>query len=195
MEIDEKKLKDAKALADSMMPLPPADVERLASVMEFKTAAKGEQLIRQGQVADCMLFITKGLARQFYYKGDHDITEHFTSEGELLYCIESLFTLKPTDLMAEALEPLEYYKVHYHQLKKFIPQSPNIAKWLVKWFETDAIVSQHKADAMRFETAKERYERFQKEYPEAAKRAPIQHIASYLIITRESLSRVRAGKL
>lgn len=40
MEIDEKKLKDAKALADSMMPLPPADVERLASVMEFKTAAK-----------------------------------------------------------------------------------------------------------------------------------------------------------
>lgn len=195
MEIDEKKLKDAKALADSMMPLPPADVERLASVMILKTAEKGEILIRQGQVADSIIFITQGLARQFYYKNGHDVTEHFTSEGQMLYCIESMFTHRPTELMAEALEPLEYYLIHYQKLKALALQSVHLTKWMFKWFENDAIISQHKADTMRFESAKERYDRFTHEYPEAAKRAPVQHIASYLIMTRESLSRVRAGKL
>lgn len=195
MELTEKKLKDVKALADSILPLPQADVELLASVMELKTAKKGEVFIRQGQVADFMVYITKGLARQFYYKNGHDVTEHFTCEGQLLYCIESLFLRQPTELMAEALEPLEYYKLDYHKLKTFIPKAPNIARWLVQWFEYDAVIAQHKADTMRFESAKERYEHFQREYPEAAKRAPIQHIASYLIMTRESLSRVRAGKL
>ncbi len=51
---------------------------------------------------------------------------------------------------------------------------------------------QNKADSWRFETAKERYKRFLKDFPEAAKRVPISHIASYLLMTPETLSRVRA---
>lgn len=196
MNVDHEELmRVAKRLVDHVLPLPDSDVELMASILVPMKAEKGEVIIRLGQVNDSMLFVTKGLARQFYFKNGHDITEHFTCEYQLLYCIESLFLQQPTELLAEALEPLEYYKIPYFKLKSLITQAPNLAKWIIKWFEIDSIISQKKADTMRFESAKERYERFVKEYPEAAKRAPIQHIASYLIMTRESMSRVRSGKL
>ena len=50
------------------------------------------------------------------------------------------------------------------------------------------MLSQEKADSWRFESARKRYLRFQQEYPEAAKRASVNHIASYLLMTPESLS-------
>lgn len=195
MIINETALKVAKTMADNVYPLPYADVEQFASILECKTAEKGEVIIKEGQVTDGLLYVHQGLVRQFYYKNGHDVSEHFTAEGKLLHCIESLFLQHPTQLMAEALEPLIYYKIPYFKLKKLCDQSVNMARWYIRYLELDAVLSQHKADSLRFESAKERYERFQREYPEAAKRAPIQHIASYLIMTRESLSRVRAGKL
>ena len=57
------------------------------------------------------------------------------------------------------------------------------------------IVSQVKADSWRFETARERYTRLLEQQPEVIKRAPLSHIASYLLMTPETLSRVRAGVL
>ena len=65
---------------------------------------------------------------------------------------------------------------------------PKILEWAL-------MLSQEKADSWRFESARKRYLRFQQEYPEAAKRASVNHIASYLLMTPESLSRVRAGVL
>ena len=64
-----------------------------------------------------------------------------------------------------------------------------------KILEWALMLSQEKADSWRFESARKRYLRFQQEYPEAAKRASVNHIASYLLMTPESLSRVRAGVL
>ena len=60
-------------------------------------------------------------------------------------------------------------------------------------FEYKLIVSQRKADSWRFENAHERYDRFCREYPVISKRVSIAHIASYLLMSPETLSRVRAG--
>ena len=48
---------------------------------------------------------------------------------------------------------------------------------------------------MRFETANERYHRLLREHPEVIRLAPLSEIASYLLMTPETLSRVRAGVL
>ena len=188
-------LKTAREIISQYIQLPETDVRLLASILKKGTAKKGEIFIRDGQVCDSLIYITQGLARQFYYKNGHDVTEHFTSEGQMLYCIESLYLQEPTHLMAEALEPLTYYKIPYKQMNALLRQSIGLCQWRIRLLEIDGVISQQKADSLRFETASERYERFVKEYPEAAKRAPNQHIASYLVMTRESLSRVRAGTL
>jgi CRP-like cAMP-binding protein len=188
-------LETAREITSQYIQLPETDVRLLASILKKGSAKKGEIFIRDGQVCDSLIYVTQGLARQFYYKNGHDVTEHFTSEGQMLYCIESLYLQEPTHLMAEALEPLTYYKIPYKQMNTLLRQSVGLCQWRIRLLEIDGVISQQKADSLRFETASERYERFVKEYPEAAKRAPNQHIASYLVMTRESLSRVRAGTL
>ena len=62
-----------------------------------------------------------------------------------------------------------------------------------KFLENSLIVSQEKADSLRFEPAHERYARLLRKHPEILKRAPLVYIASYLQMTPETLSRVRAS--
>ena len=64
-----------------------------------------------------------------------------------------------------------------------------------KILEHVAISSQEHADSQRFENATERYERLLREKPEIILRAPMVHIASFLQMTPETLSRVRNGSV
>ena len=69
----------------------------------------------------------------------------------------------------------------------------NIQMLYRKILEHVAISSQEHADSQRFENAAERYERLLREKPEIVLRAPMVHIASFLQMTPETLSRVRNG--
>ena len=60
-----------------------------------------------------MVYVCKGLLRQFYFKNGREITEHFTCEGNIAYCIESIFKNKPSHLMMEALENSELCLIPY----------------------------------------------------------------------------------
>ncbi|MDR1973869.1 MAG: Crp/Fnr family transcriptional regulator [Bacteroidales bacterium] len=176
--------------------LPQKELELFASIIDCWKLAKNEIFLRQGQIAKNFIYVESGMIRQFYYKRGHDITEHFTCDGNTLaFCIASLFKKEPTNLMMEALEPSVVHTIPCEKLKELSTQHSEIAKLLFRILELGLIISQQKADSWRFETARERYERFSKEYPQAAKRASVNHIASYLLMTPESLSRVRAGTL
>ena len=97
--------------------------------------------------------------------------------------------------MIEALEAGTLYLIPADQLLKLSKESWEINMFYRKMLEYSLIVSQKKADSWRFETARERYLRLMETQPEVIKRAPLAHIASYLLMTPETLSRVRAGAL
>ena len=172
--------------------LHPEEQEALASIMECRRVDKGELLLEEGRIARHFHYVESGMLRQYYYKNGHDITEHFSCEDDLVFCIISLFRQEPTRLMIEAIEPTVVYDIPYTGLQELFVSYSSIAQLYKKILEWGLMVSQNKADSWRFETAKERYKRFLKDFPEAAKRAPISHIASYLLMTPETLSRVRA---
>ena len=108
-------------------------------------------------------------------------------------CIESILKQEPTRLMIEALEPSTVYLLPCNKLMALTEMSWEINLFYRKVLEFSLIVSQVKADAWRFETAHERYRRLLETHPEVVKRAPLSHIASYLLMTPETLSRVRAS--
>lgn len=167
------------------------DICKVTALMVRKEAAKGDIILDKGEILRDIIFVEQGMVRQFYYKNDTDITEHFSTEGEYVVCIESLFLSKPTNLMIEALEDTVYYTLNYKQLEQLFEESKPLLNLYRHLAETNLIYTQLKADAMRFESSRERYENFCKQFPEAVRRAKIRHIASYLLMTPESLSRVR----
>jgi CRP-like cAMP-binding protein len=185
----------AKILTGNFVKLPREEIAALASILIRKEVHKGEIIIREGMIAADFYYIESGLIRQFYFKGKHDITEHFACENQFAVCILSLFRQEPTKLIVEALENGVFYFIPYLKLLELSNKYSLLATFLHRMYETCLCLSQYKADSWRFETARERYNRFLVEFPQAAKRASINHIASYLLMTPESLSRVRAGAL
>ena len=95
--------------------------------------------------------------------------------------------------MIEALEDSIVYLLPYDKLMLLTEISREINMFYRKILEYSLIVSQIKADSWRFETARERYNQLMRHQPEVIKRAPLSHIASYLLMTPETLSRVRAN--
>lgn len=184
-------IETAQCLSRRFGPLPSKEIEWLSSVLRIEKVAKGAILLDKGQIAKYITYVDLGLLRQFYYKNGHDVTEHFACEGTLMYCIQSLFRQEPTELMAEAIEASVLYCIPYEELVKQSMQSIYVAQFVRKILEDGLICSQVKANSWRFETAEERYLRFLREFPQAAREAPVGDIASYLLMTPETLSRMR----
>lgn len=184
-----------RRIIGSIHPLPAAELEEVAALFTRREVRKGEKLVCVEQVARDIYFVEKGLLRQFYYKGGRDITENFACDGDGAMCIVSLFTGKGSRLQMEALEDGVVWSIPYAALVSLSERRLHVARLLRRILERSLILSQYKADSWRFETSRERYHRFVHDFPEIARRASVNHIASYLLMTPESLSRVRAGVL
>lgn len=135
----------------------------------------------------------KAWCASFYYKNNKEMTEHFSCEGSVFICIESFLRQQPTSLLVEALEPTVIYGIPHDPLLALCATHFEIEQVYRGLLENSLILSQNKADSLRFESANERYMRLLKEHPEIVQRAPLSCIASYLQMTPETLSRVRAS--
>lgn len=182
----------ARELARKYSTMTHEELDTLESILVPRKYAKGEMILKEGEVCEAIYYIDKGLIRQFYYKNDKELTEHIGADGEIFMCIESLFKEEPTKLQVEALEPTIVYLIPKHKLEQVALHNVNIQILYRKILEESLIISQIHADLLRFETAQNRYQRLCKMKPQVVLRAPLVYIASYLQMTPETLSRVRA---
>lgn len=171
------------------------ELDILESILVPMKFAKGDMILKEGEVCRCIYFIDKGLVRQFYIKHGKEVTEHLGDDHSVFMCIESLFKEVPTQLQVEALEPCMIYALPKDRLERVALHNANIQILYRKILEESLILSQVHADLVRFETAQDRYRRMCKLYPQVVLRAPLLFIASYLQMTPETLSRVRASTL
>jgi CRP-like cAMP-binding protein len=185
----------ARELARKYSTMTHEELDTLESILVPKRFSKGEMILKEGEVCENIYYIDKGLIRQFYFKNDKQLTEHIGSDGEIFMCIESLFKEEPTRLQVEALEPSCIYLIPKHKLEQVALHNVNIQILYRKILEESLIISQQHADLLRFETALNRYLRLCKTMPQVVLRAPLVYIASYLQMTPETLSRVRAASI
>ena len=109
-----------RTLSRRYYPLHPEEQEALASIMECRRVDKGELLLEEGRIARHFHYVESGMLRQYYYKNGHDITEHFSCEDDLVFCIISLFRQEPTRLMIEAIEPTVVYDIPLYRSARIV---------------------------------------------------------------------------
>ena len=183
----------ARKIAEVYTPLSRPSVHALADILVRQKYKKGQIILQQGETCHSMLFVEKGLVRQFYYKNEKELTEHIGYENGMIICIESYFRQEPTRLIVEALEPVILWELPKDRFEALANEYPDIEHLYRKIMELSLIESQLKADTLRFEPAHDRYVKLMKRHPEILERAPLVHIASLLQMTPETLSRVRAA--
>jgi len=164
-------------------------LEGILKPMKFK---KGETILKTGETCRNIYYIDRGLIRQYYYKYDKEVTEYLGEDHTIFMCIESLFKEEPSQIQVDALETSVIYALPKTELERVALHSVNIQLMYRKILEESLIISQVHADLVRFETAQNRYKRMCKLMPQVVLRAPLVYIASYLQMTPETLSRVRA---
>ena len=170
------------------------NIRLFANIIQCKKYHKGDIIWGEGEVCNSLLYIEQGLLRQYYVKHGKNVTEHLSYEGNgVVWCIESYFHRTPTHLSMEALEPSVVWEIPRDLMEDISDKNCDIAYLYRRFFEDSLILSQVKADMLRFESAKERYSRLMQLFPEIIKRAPLTYIASYLQMSLETLSRVRSS--
>lgn len=185
----------ARELARKYSTMTHDELDILEGVLVPMKFAKGEMILKDGEICENLYYIDKGLVRQFYFKNGKEVTEHLGEDRTIFMCIESLFKETPSHLQVEALEPTMVYALPKHRLESVALHNVNIQILYRKILEESLILSQIHADLVRFETAGDRYKKMCKLMPQVVLRAPLVFIASYLQMTPETLSRVRASTL
>jgi CRP/FNR family transcriptional regulator, anaerobic regulatory protein len=180
---------------NSFVPLSAPAAEELLSKSRQDDLPKHYLLHKEGKVCEHLYFIEKGLVRWYHINKDgKDITDSFGVENSFITAFDSFFQRKPSRYFIEILEDSVVYSMTYADLENSFENFPEIERVgrliLIQILEQTL----DKNAALQFNNAHERYEFITQKHPDLLQRASLGHIASYLGITQETLSRIRGKK-
>ncbi len=173
---------------------PITDNEFEKSLLKFKiiTLEKGEFFIEQNKISKQIAFINSGILRTYYSndKGE-EITSCFCTKNNFASSYKSFILQTPSNLAMVALEKTELLVINFDDIQKLYKENANWQTIGRLVAEKEFIVMEQYASVLNNDTAKEKYLRLLKEQPEILQKSPITFIASYLGVTRRTLSRIR----
>lgn len=175
-------------------PVSDASLHLLFSKMQKLELPKKHLLIKAGVLNRHVYFIEKGFMRSYCLYDGKEITIWFSREGDITFAMKDLYHNKPGYEYVELLENSLLYAISVKDLNQLYEMNIEIANWgRVIHQECLLYMDQHHNDHL-FLSAKERYVQLQEELPDVVHRANLNYIASYLGITPQHLSRLRAEK-
>ena len=127
-----------------------------------------------------------------YYKEGKEVTAWFSAENQLISAIDSLFTGLPSMYNIEILEDSKIWSLQYNRLEPVFETFPEVERLGRLLVTQNYLLLDERMKLFAFCTAEERYERLITQIPNILQRVRLGQIASYLGISQEHLSRIRA---
>ncbi|RAI90128.1 Crp/Fnr family transcriptional regulator [Algoriphagus yeomjeoni] len=163
-----------------------------ASQLEEFEVEKGYLLEREGQISKYLYFVAVGSARSYYIRDNRDITVSFTLDEEFVTAMHSFITRKPSYENIETMEKSKVFKISYDNLQACFLKFPELERAYRMILEQYYIVLEEQQIFTKFKTARERYLELMQYRPKVIHKASVGQIASFLDMTIETLSRIRA---
>jgi CRP-like cAMP-binding protein len=172
------------------------ETELIKSTFKPRKLRKRQYFLQTGETCRYTAFITKGAMRQYCLdeKGNENIV-HLYIEKHWAEDRASLFSAEPSAYNIEAWEDTEILIVKPNDIFALAEKIPALAVMLRVMDDRHAIALHNRLNSMICGTAEMRYLEFANKYPHFIQRFPQHHIASYLGITKETLSRVKKQRV
>ncbi|WP_282043063.1 Crp/Fnr family transcriptional regulator [Winogradskyella flava] len=168
------------------------EIEIIASVFHKITLKKGDILLKQGDIDGAQYYILSGCLRAFHLDGQgKDYTIHFGIKDWWISDFTSYSSQEKALMTVEAIQDSVIYKLSKKDKDRLCNSISKIDSFFKTKYERAFAAFQQRILAYLSQTAKERYVDFIQTYPNIEKNVKNYHIASYLGITTESLSRIR----
>ncbi len=166
-------------------------LESIVSAFEIQTIKKGEFFLKSGRICRKMAFIETGYLRMYDIADGKEITFWVGSNGKFITSLSSFIFESENFWNIQAVTDCTIFVINRQKHFELCKQQP-------KWLEFDNQLLAHSFAlleksmfAQLHTTAQQRFENLLKEEPALFNHVPLQHIASMLGITPESLSRLR----
>ena len=173
--------------------LSPADLDYFHSLLKPLTIEKKTWLLREGEVSEYEAYVVKGCLRKYCMDDDgNEITLQFAIEDWWVGDIASFTNQTPSQVYIQALEDSELLTIHHADKEQLFQRVPAFERMFRLMLQRSYMVLQDRFVATLAQPADERYLAFLEKYPGVVQRVPQHYIASYLGITPEFLSRIRA---
>lgn len=168
------------------------DLLRIIQLFETIQVKKNEHLYRAGEIVRYVYFVEKGCLRQYYINNNgEERTIYFKTENGWCSELVSFLDNKPTELCVQALENSTLQRINQKNWVYAVTQIQTFTMGFIRaQQDTNYMLKKRLAEAT-VETPEEKYQRFVKEEPLLLQRIPLYHIAAYLSMTPETLSRIR----
>jgi CRP-like cAMP-binding protein len=164
-----------------------------ASLLRPRHYRKDEIFIQAGDVPTNYAFVVKGLLCQHYVGHDGDlIIKYFFPENRIAASVSATLLQEPSLFTITAIEDSIVLEYEFAAFKTLVNTFPDIATFYINYMERHWIIEKEPVEiAFRHDDAMQRYLDFIHRQPELHKRLKQNHIAAWLGITPESLSRLR----
>ncbi|WP_044203262.1 Crp/Fnr family transcriptional regulator [Flammeovirga sp. OC4] len=172
--------------------LTPSEQRTLEQAIFKRTFAKGEVIFSEGKISDEIYFVTKGCVRLFYNVDGNDKTAFFYTEGQFICAGESYTYNVPAIENYQALEETEIYVFTKTMIERLIGGFPKLEIIARVATENELITYQKVLASFITKSAEERYQDLLKTKGDLVQRVPQQYIASFLGVSPETLSRIKA---
>lgn len=180
-----------KNSVDEILPFSETDFTILLKNLTVKKLKKYEFLLREGEVCNHVAFINSGFLRIFHNQDGKEHTTHFYVEGKWISNYASFLGREPSRYYIEAQVDTELFLLSHANLNKLYDENKSMDRFgrLIAERLFLATVTRHQA--LVLQTPEQRYTQMLQEQPHIFKLAPLKHIASFLGVEPESLSRIR----
>ncbi len=158
---------------------------------EFRKFKKKSILLNIGKVSDEVFYLIKGCIRLYCEKDGEELSTYFFTENMFAGSYDSFLSRKPSKVAIETLEECEVLVLSHKSQEKLYKVFPKMNEFIRKAIEQRFVLLHDLFISYLLNSPEERYLMLLKDRPELLQRIPQHQIASFLGVTRVSLSRIR----
>ena len=173
-----------------IIPLTEDQISFIRSQNQFETYKKGTVLLSEGEFCKLNFFILKGCIRSYYIVEGEERTTEFYTERQSIIPI-SLVKNQPSEYYLSCLEDCVVAVSTAETSQKLIERVPKLESLIIQMHSQLLIEHQVSLDDFKNLNPEMRYKKLLERRPDLLQRVSLFHLASYLGITPESLSRIR----
>ncbi|MDN5216005.1 Crp/Fnr family transcriptional regulator [Fulvivirgaceae bacterium BMA12] len=176
---------------ETLHPISERDWHVMAPLFHKRDYTKNEHILKVGEIEKYLYFIEKGILRSYVNRQYSEITLEFSFHETIFSSYDSFLQRNESLINVQAITPASLWRINYDDLQKIYSQT-SVGN-LIGRLAAEVLYMEKSSRELDLLTksAEQRYLELFENQPQLIQKIPLKHIASYIGITPQALSRIR----